>query len=72
LKLFIATICTTGRTQEEFDKQGTGYRLSIQVGDSPASLLDIPLNEKEVEAKTKFVQGKCFYTMGMHIFPNPW
>ena len=61
----VGTICSQGRSQADFDNTGTGNALAFQVGTTPDKLMRIPMVEKDVEAKTKFVAGKCFYTMGM-------
>ena len=36
-------ICNGGRTQEDFDRQGTGDRMVLQNGPTPDSVYDIPL-----------------------------
>lgn len=66
-----ATICSTGRTAEEFESQGTGTMLSIQTGTTAASLMRIPMDESDVTSTTQFVEGQCFYVMGtLHLFAN--
>ncbi|XP_013401824.1 uncharacterized protein LOC106167568 [Lingula anatina] len=65
-----ATICSTGRTEAEFNQQGTGTGLYIQTGPNPASdYITIPLKESEVQG-TKWTLGKCFYGMGVHYWYN--
>jgi len=63
----IATICTTGRSQSQFDSQGTGTLLAIQNGPSSSHLMRIPLRESQVTSQTAFVEGKCFFWMGMFL-----
>ncbi|KAF6026212.1 hypothetical protein EB796_015481 [Bugula neritina] len=65
-----ATICTTGRSQSQFDSQGTGTLLAIQNGPSSSHLMRIPLRESQVTSQTAFVEGKCFFWMGMHYWYN--
>ena len=65
----LGSICSTGRTAEQFKKEGTGSMLAIQTGSSASSLMRIPRDESKVVSTTKFVQGKCFYMMGM-VFVN--
>ncbi|XP_067940980.1 uncharacterized protein [Watersipora subatra] len=65
-----ASICTTGRTKGQFEKEGLGNMLAFQTGTTSSNLLQVPHDEKDVEPTTKFVQGKCFYTMGMHYWYN--
>jgi charged multivesicular body protein 7 len=65
-----STICTTGRTKDDLEKQGTGTGLWLQHG--PNSLTDcvnIPLKEDDIK-KTKWGNGKCFKTMGVHYWLN--
>ncbi|XP_078669994.1 uncharacterized protein LOC144910589 [Branchiostoma floridae x Branchiostoma belcheri] len=64
-----ATICTTGRTEEDFDQHGTGTDLYIQNGTTPASLIRIPKSESGL-AGTAWTKGGCFYTMGRHYWYN--
>ena len=45
-----AIICNGGRTEEEFNLQGTGDRLSLQNGPINTDLLNVPLNESEIVA----------------------
>ena len=58
---FAAIICTTGRTQEDFDEQGTGDRVVLQNGDA---LTTIPPTESDV-ADTDWTNGQCFFSMGV-------
>ena len=40
-----AIICNGGRTEEEFQNEGTGYRLAYQNGPTNADLEEIPLTK---------------------------
>ena len=40
-------ICTKGRTQSDFDRDGTGYALYFQVGPTPLQIQATPLTENE-------------------------
>jgi len=63
-----ATICTTGRSEDDFQKSGTGENLAIQNGTTPESYITIPHDEDQVTKTTKFIAGQCFYGMGMHYW----
>ena len=41
-------ICNGGRTEEEFQKEGTGNRLSFQNGPHNTDLQEIPLRKSEM------------------------
>jgi len=62
-------ICTTGRTAAQFAAQGTGDRLVIMNGTvaNAANMLTIPMTQSAVDG-TKWTQGKCFWTMGLHYW----
>jgi len=63
-------ICTTGRTADQFNSQGTGDRLVIQNGTNAlTSGINIPLTVAEVSS-TQWTKGKCFWTMGLHYWYN--
>jgi len=63
-------ICTTGRTSQQFDQEGTGTGLWFQNGTNPMTdLIKIPLLEEEIK-KTDWKFGHCFYTMGNHYWYN--
>ncbi|XP_074660405.1 uncharacterized protein LOC141912883 [Tubulanus polymorphus] len=63
-------ICSEGRTQAEFDRDGTGRSLFLQSGPNPSTdLIQIPNSQADMD-KTKWTQTKCFYTMGMHYWYN--
>ena len=52
-------ICNGGRTQEEFDDQGTGYRISFQNGPTNMDLDFIPLTKDDMLGD---VMNSPFYT----------
>lgn len=63
-------ICGEGRTQEEFEKTGTGTGLWIQQGPKPISdVYNVPLKEKDIK-NTKWGSGRCHWTMGVHYWYN--
>ncbi|XP_078587700.1 uncharacterized protein LOC144868873 [Branchiostoma floridae x Branchiostoma japonicum] len=64
-----AIVCTTGRTEEEFDQHGTGTDLYIQNGTTPAMHIKIPKSESGL-TDTAWTKGGCFYTMGRHYWYN--
>ena len=53
-------ICTTGRSQADYDREGTGDRLVLQFG---SDLMTIPATEREANT-TMWSYGKCFGGMG--------
>ncbi|KAL5022526.1 hypothetical protein ScPMuIL_001681 [Solemya velum] len=63
-----ATICTLGRTQDEFNSEGTGTNLYLQNGTDPErdSIL-IPRRQQDI-GSTRWVEGRCFFTMGKHYW----
>ena len=61
------TICSTGRDQTQWDRDGTGDGLYIQNGTTPIQSMKIPATEAEM-ANTRWTKGKCFYSMGMHYW----
>lgn len=63
-----STICSTGRSESDFNNFGTGHMLSFQVGSSPSDLLHVPMDQKDVVSTTKFVEGNCFVAMGKHFW----
>jgi hypothetical protein len=64
-----STICTTGRTADEYAAQGTGTGFWMQNGTDPdTQSLQAPQNEADVAANTKWVLGHCFWTMGNHYW----
>ena len=57
-----AIICNGGRTQGEFDAQGTGDRILFQNGPTPDSVYEIPLQQSGMagNVSTIFVQNSTF------------
>ncbi|CAL1533127.1 unnamed protein product [Lymnaea stagnalis] len=64
-----STICTKGRTVQEFNAEGTGTNLYIQNSTSPEHSVLIPHKEADIRG-TKWVEGNCFLTMGKHYWYN--
>jgi len=65
-----STICTTGRTKEDLQSQGTGTGLWLQFGPNAVTdSVSIPVKEDDIK-QTKWGYGKCFYTMGQHYWYN--
>lgn len=60
-------ICTRGRTQQQFETEGTGTDLWIQTGNRPTDVTRIPKKEMNVSS-TKWSEGKCFVSMGKHYW----
>lgn len=62
-------ICNGGRSQEQFDSQGTGDRLIVQVGPVAATynLLPLPLTKADAEADPTWYNHFCFVGMGDHF-----
>jgi len=61
-----AVICAGGRSSEEWESQGTGDRLIVQVGETPDSLLNIPLTREEADMDPVWYDHYCFIGMGDH------
>jgi len=61
-----AVICDGGRTEEQWEEQGTGDRLLIQIGETPDKLYNIPLTRTEMEKKPGWFDHFCFFGMGDH------
>ncbi|XP_067941027.1 uncharacterized protein [Watersipora subatra] len=51
-----------------YDKNGYIAGIQAGTGPTPADLMTIPMDEEMVIPQTNFVQGKCFYMMGMHYW----
>ena len=64
----IAKICSTGRTQQEFEDEGTGTGLIVQTGQTPSDLMIIPRDEEQLQEDTLYEQGHCVSTMGKGSF----
>jgi len=62
----LANICSEEKVR---NTKTVGDKLLIQTS-AKRDLLEIPLKEADVEAKTAFVKGNCFYGMGQHYWHN--
>jgi len=60
-------ICDGGRSQEDFDRDGTGNVLMFQNGPTPEYLYAAPLTAAEAEG-TEWYKHYCFINMGDHWF----
>jgi len=65
-----STICSTGRTNETLQTDGTGTGLWLQNGPTAESLIEVPLTRPEGDdAETSgWTQNNCFPAMGYHNF----
>jgi len=66
-----AIICNGGRTEEEFQNEGTGNRLSFQKGPTIMDLQEIPRTKDEMLESDFWFEHFCFVNMGEHFFPIP-
>ena len=57
-----AIICNGGRTEEEFQNEGTGNRLSFQSGPTNVDLQEIPLTQDEMLVD---VSGTCDFVIDL-------
>jgi len=65
-----STICTTGRTKEDLEKDGTGTGLWVQHGpDVSKDLINFPPDETDIKP-TLWGSGLCLASMGMHYWFN--
>ncbi|XP_013395235.1 uncharacterized protein LOC106162477 [Lingula anatina] len=65
-----ATICSTGRTAEQYSALGTGNALYIQKGTNPVTdSIAMPMSQDDVK-NTMWTEGHCFYGMGKHYWYN--
>jgi len=65
-----STICTTGRSADQFASEGTGMNLWIQNGtDAVANSFQVPASQSDM-GSTKWSKGHCFVTMGVHYWYN--
>jgi len=62
-----SVICS-GRTQEEFDSQGTGQLLLFQNGPTPMDTIKAPADIDEANASDFWYRHFCFINMGRHYF----
>ena len=58
-------ICEVGRTQKEFDRDGTGDALFFQNGPTPKNFEAAPLSAQEAKG-TDWFRHKCVENMGEH------
>ena len=63
-----AIICAGGRTNDQFNAQGTGDRLLIQTGPTADTVLSIPLTQAEADMSDIWYDHFCFLGMGDHYF----
>merc|ERR1711894_340040 len=57
-------ICDGGRSSDEWESQGTGDRLLVQVGETPDSLLNIPITREAADMETGvWYDHYCFLGM---------
>merc|ERR1719186_85043 len=61
-----ALICAGGRTQDQWNKQGTGDRIWVQVGETPDNFVKIPLSKSEADGTSNWNEHLCFPGMGTH------
>lgn len=61
-----AIICDGGRTQEEFDTQGTGNQLNIQVGPNSLEVVSLPMSKSAAIDDPTWYDHLCFNGMGDH------
>ncbi|XP_013421837.1 uncharacterized protein LOC106181865 [Lingula anatina] len=65
-----ATICSAGRTADQYSADGTGTALYIQKGTNPATdSIAMPMSQDDVK-NTMWTEGHCFYGMGKHYWYN--
>ncbi|CAH1257654.1 CD209 [Branchiostoma lanceolatum] len=63
-------ICSDGRTEAEYQDEGTGTDLYIQTGPNPTSdIMAFPLQQPDLEG-TEWTEGKCFWGMCKHYWWN--
>ncbi|RUS74924.1 hypothetical protein EGW08_017304 [Elysia chlorotica] len=55
-------ICTSGRTQADFDRNGTGTGLWIQNGSTPDQVTQVPYYQNDLSG-TNWIEGRCFNSM---------
>merc|ERR1712168_1689750 len=63
-----AIICQGGRSQGDFDMEGTGNRVWFQNGATPADVQNTPLTIDEADSDTYWYRHYCFLNMGRHYF----
>jgi len=60
-------ICGGGRSGDEWESQGTGDRLMVQVGETADSLLNIPITQEAADMEPEWYDHYCFLGMGDHF-----
>jgi len=63
-----AIICQGGRSQGDFDMEGTGNRVWFQTGPTTADVQNTPLTLDEANADEFWFRHFCFFNMGRHYF----
>ena len=63
-----AIICNGGRTEEEFQSEGTGNRLSFQNGPTNVDLQEIPLTKDEMLGNVSVSNDFNFVAKLMYLF----
>ena len=61
-------ICGSGRSQEQFEVEGTGNRLVFQNGPAIADLLSAPMDLDAADKDPIWFKHFCFLNMGRHYF----
>ena len=59
-------ICDAGRSQEGFDKEGTGYALFFQNGPTPDDIEAAPLTAEDAKKNEEWYGYGCIENMGEH------
>jgi len=66
-----AIICNGGRTEEEFENEGTGNMFAFQYGPTSMDLQMIPMTKDEMLSNDEWYEHQCFVNMGEHFFLIP-
>lgn len=63
------TICSGGRSEDDFRKQGTGTGLYIQESEDPIAATLIPMELEDAKKDSDWTEGQCFkIMMGVHFW----
>lgn len=62
MQIHLGIICNGGRSQADFNRQGTGDRLVLKSG---SQLITIPMRQSDI-GSTMWTEGKCFVSMGRY------
>jgi len=62
-----AIICTTGRTEEDLEMDGTGTGLWLQNGRNPFENVKVPMNREDAIAEG-WTRNQCNEAMGENLF----